>query len=199
MEIHKHARCWMNRTKKLISSLIAVAVLGMGAAAQAQTETTPPPSETPPPPPPAHHSSSSGDGAGIGVGAAILLSAPGTFAGGQFVYDVALFHVEGVLGFSSAEGNGMGDRGTNWLFGAGGWYHLHRGSSSDFSLGGLIALNTTSRPGPATTITAFEPRAQARVFLTPNVALFARAGFAFLFGDTGSGKNTALGCQCTAA
>src|SRR5262245_5173794 len=112
----------MNRTKKLISSFIGVAVLGLGAAAQAQTETTPPPTETPPPPPPAHHSSSSsmGDGAGIGVGAAILLSAPGTIGGGQFVYDVALFHVEGILGFSSAEVNGMGDRGTNWLFGAGG-------------------------------------------------------------------------------
>jgi len=190
----------MNRTKKLISSFVAVAVLGLGAAAQAQTETTPPPTETPPPPP-AHHSSSSsmGDGAGIGVGAAILLSAPGTFGGGQFVYDVALFHVEGVLGFSSAEVNGMGDRGTNWLFGAGGWYHLHRGSSSDFSLGGLIAINTTSGPGPTTTITAFEPGAQARVFLTPNVALFARAGFAFLFGDTGSGTNIALGGQSSGA
>ena len=100
---------------------------------------------------------------------------------------MSLFHVEGMFGFSSAEVNGMGDRGTDWLFGAGGWYHFHRGASSDLSLGGAIAINTTSGPGMSQTVTAFEPGLQARVFLTPNVALFGRAGLAFLFGDTGNG------------
>ena len=48
MEIHQLARCRMNRTKKLIMTLLPVVVLGLGTTAQAQD--TPPPSDTPPPP-----------------------------------------------------------------------------------------------------------------------------------------------------
>jgi hypothetical protein len=184
----------MNRTKKLIVSLLVAGVVGLGASA-AQAQETPPPSEPPPPPPASHSRSSGGDGAGIGLGAAVLLSGSGPIGAGQFVYDMSLFHVEGIFGFSSAEVNAMGDRGTDWLFGAGGWYHLHRGASSDLSLGGAIAINTTSGPGTSQTVTAFEPGVQARVFLTPNVALFGRAGLAFLFGDTGNGTNIILGGQ----
>src|SRR5438105_15702368 len=104
MEIHKHTRCRMNRTKKLITTLFAAAVLGLGATAQAQD--TPPPSE-PPPPPPSHHSSSSssGDGAGIGVGAAVTLTGVPT---AQFVYDQAMFHIEGLFAFSSTTGGAAG-------------------------------------------------------------------------------------------
>ncbi len=121
----------MNRTKKLITSLVAAAVLGLGATAQAQE--TPPPTETPPPPPPAsHHSSSSGDGAGIGVGAGVSLTGA-TLA--QFVYDQAVWHLEGLLTFQSNSNPGGADRTTIVGFGAGGWYHFHRGASSDFSLG----------------------------------------------------------------
>jgi hypothetical protein len=183
----------MNRTKKLITSFVAAAVLGLGASAQAQE--TPPPSE-PPPPPPSHSSrSSGGDGAGIGVGASFTLGGAATFApAGQFVYDTSMFHIEGLFGFSSIE-NGAGDRVSDFVFGAGGWYHFHKGASSDFSLGGLIAIDTTSGPGPSTTVTSFEPGAQVRTFLTPNVALHARVGLAFRFGDTGSGTNIGLGGQ----
>jgi hypothetical protein len=184
----------MNRTKKLISTLLPVVVLGLGTAAQAQD--TPPPSEPPPPPPTTHRSSGGGDGAGIGVGAGVILSTPGALGVGQFVYDTSLFHIEGLFGFNSFEVAG-GERQTDWLFGAGGWYHLHRGSSSDFSLGGVIAIDTTSGPGTSTTITYFEPGAQARVFLTSNVALFGRVGFRFQFGDTGSGTNISLLGQST--
>jgi len=190
----------MNRTKKLIMALSAAVILGLGAAAQAQ--------ESPPPsPPPAAPAATlgGGSGAGIGVGAAVTLADTTAGAGflpaGQFVYDMALFHVEGLFGFFSQEVPGPNGqtRATDFVFGAGGWYHLHRGSSSDFSLGALIAINTTSGPGASTTITAFEPGAQVRAFVTPNVAIFARAGIAFLFGDTGNGTEIALGGQPTGA
>src|SRR5688572_19655147 len=100
MEIHKLARCRMNRTKKLIMALLPAVVLGLGTTAQAQDT---PPSEPPPPPPASTHRSSGGDGAGIGVGAAVLLGVGPGFSAGQFVYDTSLFHVEGMLGFNSAE------------------------------------------------------------------------------------------------
>src|SRR6185436_6931673 len=99
MEIHQPTRCRMNRTKKLIMTLLPVVVLGLGTTAQAQE--TPPPSDTPPPsPPPAvHHSSSSGDGAGLGFGATFTLASG--FPALNVVYDMGLFHVEGMLGFNS--------------------------------------------------------------------------------------------------
>ena len=188
----------MNRTKKLLmSSLVAVA---LGLAATAQAQDSPPPS-----PPPSSGGGGGaiiggGAGAGIGVGAAVLLADGGAPAlpAAQFVYDMALLHFEGLFGFTSAE-NGAGDRVSNLVFGAGGWYHLHRGSSSDFSLGAAIAIATNTGPGPSTTVTAFEPGATVRAFLTPNVALFARAGLLFLFGDTGNGTHIDLGGQAAGA
>ena len=183
----------MNRTKKLIMALSAAVVLGLGATAQAQES---------PPPAPAASPNFGGAGAGIGVGAAVTLADTTAGAGflpaGQFVYDMAVFHIEGLFGFFSNE-NGGGMRTTDFVFGAGGWYHLHRGSASDFSLGALIAIDTTSGPGASRTITAFEPGATVRAFVTPNVAIFMRAGIAFLFGDTNSGTNIALGGQPTGA
>ena len=185
----------MNRTKQFMMSLIALAVLGLSATAQAQD--TPPPSEPPPPPPTAHRSSSSGDGAGIGVGAGVTLTA-GTF--GQFVYDQAIWHLEGLFTFGSFS-NGGADRVTAIGFGAGGWYHFHRGASSDFSLGGALTVGTVSAGGGgSTTVTAFEPGAQVRAFITPNVALSARVGLAFQFGDTmGGGTDIQLLGQPQAA
>jgi hypothetical protein len=186
----------MNRTKQLMMSLFAVAVLGLSATAQAQD--TPPPSEPPPSPPPtAHRSSGGGDGAGIGVGAGVTLTG-GTF--GQFVYDQAIWHLEGLLNFGSFSTGGGGDRLTTVGFGAGGWYHLHRGSSSDFSLGGALTVNTASQGGASSTVTALEPGAQIRAFITSNVALSARVGLAFLFGDTdGGGTDFLLLGQAQAA
>jgi hypothetical protein len=190
----------MKKAKPLIMSFVAIAVLGVGASARAQDSTTPPPESSPPP---ATHSSSSGSislggGAGIGVGAAVTLTNLGAFGpAGQFVYDASIFHIEALLGFASQEVGANNDRVTDYVFGAGGWYHLHRGASSDFSVGALIAINTTSGPGASQTVTAFEPGAQVRAFVTPNVAAFARVGLAFLFGDTGSGTNFGLGGQPT--
>jgi hypothetical protein len=180
----------MNRTKKLIMTLVPVVVLGLGASAQAQE--TPPPSE--PPPPPAHHSSSGG-GAGIGVGATMGLANTGNpITSGQFVYDQDMWHLEGIFGFASLSGGAAG-RTTVIEFGAGGWYHLHRGASSDFSLGVALVIDNTSPPGGggSTTLTSVEPGAQVRVFVTPNVALHARLGIAMVLGDTpGGGTDIAL-------
>lgn len=193
----------MKRTKQLIMSFVAIAVLGVGASARAQDNTTPPPSE---PPPAATHSSGGGNsislagGAGLGIGGTVPLasSIAGFFPAANVVYDTAVFHVEGILGFRSRPNPGM-DRSSDWVFGAGGWYHLHRGSSSDFSVGGVISINYASDPGGSATLTAIEPGALVRAFLTPNVALFARGGLAILLGDSapGGGANFYLGSQPT--
>jgi hypothetical protein len=181
----------MNRTKTLLTTLLAVTVLGLGATAQAQE--SPPPAPPPPPPP-----SSGGSGAGIGVGVAESLSGVIT---GQFVYDQAVWHLEGLLSFSSTSNPGGANRSTGVGFGAGGWFHLHRGASSDFSLGGALIVATQSNPGAnSTTVTSFEPGAQIRAFLTPNVALHARVGLVFEFGDTrGGGTDIFLTGSPTAA
>src|SRR6476620_6417627 len=142
----------MKKAKPLIMSFVAIAVLGVDASARAQDNTTPPPESSPPP---ATHSSggssnsiSLGGGAGIGVGAAVTLSNTGALGpAGQFVYDASMCHIEALLGFASQEVGGGNDRATEYVFGAGGWYHLHRGASSDFSVGALIAIDTTSGPG----------------------------------------------------
>ena len=172
----------MKRTKKLIMTLVPAVVLGLGASAQAQE--TPPPSE-PPPPPPTHHSSGGGGGAGIGVGAVITLS---QFAAANVVYDQDMWHLEGLFALDSLSGGAAG-RLTHVTFGAGGWYHLHRGASSDFSLGVALAVDNTSPPGGggSQTLTSVEPGAMARAFVTPNVAVHGRLGIAMILGDTGGG------------
>lgn len=176
-----------------------VLILCAATPANAQTEGgLPPPESTPTSPPPAHHSSS-GDGAGIGVGAAAFLSG---FTAGQFVYDQALFHIEGLLGFSSTEA-GPNNRATFIGIGVGGWYHIARGSSSDFSVGAALGFGNASSGGNSAQSFALEPGAQARVFLTPNVALHGRVGFAMVFGDNNAGFGNAssftLGGQTSGA
>ena len=168
----------MKNSFKLLAS---VGVLAAGlAAAPVHAQ------EPPPPPPPSEQptvvrSSHSGGGAGIGVGGVVWLSG---VAGGQFVYDTSLYHVEGLLGFRNENGDGADDSSTRLIIGAAGWYHLHQGASSDFSLGGGIAMNHFSpEMGDSTQTFSIEPGAQARVFLTSNVALHARVGLAFEMGD----------------
>jgi hypothetical protein len=171
----------MKRTKKLIMTLVPVVVLGLGASARAQE--TPPPSE-PPPPPPTHHSSSGG-GAGIGVGAIFTLAG---FPAASVVYDQDMWHLEGMFELDSTT-NGAAGRTTHVTFGAGGWYHMHRGASSDFSLGVALAVDNTSPPGGggSQTLTSVEPGAMARAWITPNVAVHGRLGIAMVLGDTPGG------------
>jgi hypothetical protein len=177
-----------------LSSLLlgGLALTLTASSALAQTETAPPPAA---PPPVVVSSGYSNGGAGIGIGAVDTL---GGLAGGQFVYDQAMFHLEGILGYQHiSRALGMPSS-TNFGFGVGGWYHLFRGINSDFSLGGVAGIIYASTgPGSSTGFT-LEPGAEARVFLTPNFALEGRVGFAITFGDNNADTVISLGGQTNA-
>ncbi len=178
----------------LLSSLLlgGLALTLATSPALAQTDLTPPPATTPPP---VVVSTPAGGGAGIGIGAVDTL---GGLAGGQFVYDQAMFHIEGILGYSHTSRPLMMPSSSTFEIGAGGWYHLFRGVNSDFSLGGVAGLGYTSAAGASTTSFTLEPGAEARVFLTPNFALEGRVGFAITFGDNNSNTVISLGGQTNA-
>jgi hypothetical protein len=154
--------------------------------------------ETPPPPPPATTPEPvrMAPGAGLGIGAIVFLSGTG---GAEVVYDLAKFHIEGLFGFNHHDRNGANADYTDYTFGARGWYHLHTGSNSDFSLGGGLGVVTASGTGSATA-TFIEPGALARVFLTPNFALHGSVGFRLVFGDQVLGDvDIGLGGQVTSS
>ncbi len=183
----------------LLSSLGGLIVCLASLPALAQ-EATPPPSSPPPPsaPPPAS-SSNKGDGA-IGVGAVVWLGPAGLngpITGGQFVYDMSAFHIEGVFGFAHASNNGASA--TDVAFGVAGWYHLAKGQNADFSIGGGAGLVYISGMGAAASTTGFslEPGAEARYFPSPNFALSARVGFAIGFGDNNQPTTFGLGGATT--
>lgn len=154
--------------------------------------------DTPPPPPPPAATVSSSGGAGLGVGAFAFLSG---ITGAAVSYDQSKYHLEGLFGFNNVDGGaGMGNDLTAYAFGVRGWYHLHQGSNSDFSLGGGIGLAMNSGGGNSNTATAIEPGMMARVFLTPNVALYGVGGITMLFGDQVQGTRAVgfgLGGQLT--
>ena len=147
-----------------------------------------------------HSGSGNGSGgAGFGVGAAAFLSG---MAGVEAVYDQPRWHIEGLLGFDSRDGLvANAPTTTEFTFGVRGWYHLHQGTNADFSVGGGVGFDhfSTSVTTPVNTVstsgteTFFEPGAEARVFLTPNFALFGLAGFTLAFGDVVNGNNTGIG------
>jgi hypothetical protein len=165
--------------KKSIRILSAAGglLLTLAVSTSALAQDTPPAAS---PPPAVVTSSGSGSGAGIGVGAAAFLSG---LTGIQVVYDTRPFHVEGIFGFNSVNTGGpMDTRQTNFQFGARGWYHLHMGSNSDFSLGGGAGVIAVSGGGSPTAM-LLEPGMLARVFLTANFALHVTAGVSMRFGD----------------
>jgi hypothetical protein len=176
--------------KPLLLSLLGGLALCAATPAFAQTE-PPPPANAPPP-----NSApvTTLGGGGIGIGAVTFLDPIG-LAGGLFVYDAAMFHIEAVLGFSTESQNGAST--SNFDIGASGWYHLARGMNADFSVGGGAGINYTSAPGPGNSRTQFslDPGVEARVFLTPNFALLGRVGFAISFGDNNSATTISLGGQ----
>ncbi|MEP6652571.1 MAG: hypothetical protein ABJA82_04395 [Myxococcales bacterium] len=122
-------------------------------------------------------------GAGLGVGASAFL---GGLVGPSVVYDMPRFHIEGVVGFSRTDNPGPGDDSTTqFQFGARGWYHLHQGVNSDFSIGGGFGVRTVNDGnGGSANATLIEPSAQARVFLTPNFTFNGTLGFSFVLGDS---------------
>ena len=180
----------------LLSSLLGgLALCAAASPAFAQTE-PPPPAPATTPPPNSAPITSVGGGA-IGVGAEAWLSGK---AGGEFVYDQPMFHIEAILGFNhtSAPNNGGSD--SDFTIGVAGWYHLARGTNADFSVGGGVALEYNSpNVGGSTTSVAIEPGAEARVFLTPNFALNGRVGFAITTGNGTTNTSFSLLGQETAA
>jgi hypothetical protein len=177
------------QVRSFAASLGAVLLLLVGTTANAQSE--PPPSAPPP-------VTVTGGGNGIGVGASAFLSG---VAGVQVDYDTPLWDADAILGFADRSG-GNGNNApsqTQIQFGVQGWYHLHRGSSSDFSVGGGIGLDHTTGAGPNLTATVIELGARPRAFITSNVAVHAMLGISITVGDNGvlgaENKGVGIGAQ----
>jgi len=134
-------------------------------------------------------------GGAIGIGAVEWLSPFVT--GGEFVYDMPVFHIEAALGINHDSPGGGGPSTTAFDIGVAGWYHLARGASADFSIGGGagLAYTSTSMGGPSQTLFALEPGIEARAFLSQNFALTFRMGFAITFGDNNADTTFSLGGQ----
>ena len=141
----------------------------------------------------------SGAGAGFGVGAAAFLSGVN---GVEAVYDQPKWHIEGLFGFNSVKPGAVANPPTitTFKFGGRGWFHLHTGPRSDFSLGGGLGFATfsTSNNGPSGTAILVEPGMLARVFLTPSFSLHVMAGLSLIYGDnvnTGTVQTTTVGAS----
>jgi hypothetical protein len=111
-----------------------------------------------------------GQAGSIGIGAEYQLSG---IEGLSLNYDAGQFHVGGMLGYYDPAGGG------NSVFEIGGrfYYHVHRTSMADFSLGGNIGL--ASVPGAMDDRKAdvyLEPGFQIRFFVVPNVAISFTGG-----------------------
>ncbi|HEY8923450.1 MAG TPA: hypothetical protein VIU64_03655 [Polyangia bacterium] len=162
-------------------------LLMAGFSTMARAQTAPPP----PAPPPS-------GGNGIGVGAAYFLSGIG---GAQVDYDTAMWDIEALLGFADrSTGNGNNDNSqTDIQVGVRGWYHLHHGASSDFSVGGGVGFDhLTGGGGPNQTGVFIDPGVRARAFITSNVSVQAVLGLAISVGDNLGGqenKGVGLGAQ----
>jgi hypothetical protein len=146
-----------------------------------KTQDATPPATTTAPPHVARTSGDVGNG-GLGIGAEAFVSG---LAGPEVVYDAGSWHLEGLIGFDRRPANNGPNppTSTTFDFGVSGWYHLHVGASSDFSLGGGFALLTNSAGGASATGFEFEPGAEIRAFVTPNVAVSAKLGIVLAFGD----------------
>jgi hypothetical protein len=189
------------RTLTLCSVAVAVTVAGLAtpAFAQESTTTTTTTTETPPVKRTGRTSGDIGSG-GLGVGATVFISG---LAGPEVVYDFGAWHIGGMVGFISVPQGPMNNHANLFDFGVGAWYHLHIGENSDFSLGGAFGLETFSPAGGGNSTTGFEfePGAQVRAFITPNVALHGGMAIVLAFGDQVQNgnleKQIALGARVT--
>jgi len=104
-------------------------------------------------------------------------------AGPQAVYDAGPWHAELMLGFEHHALTPMNSLNT-FDIGLGGWWHLHAGDRSDFSVGGNLGFMVASPSnGASGNAVVLEPGIQVRVFVTDNVAFSARVGLPIVFGD----------------
>jgi hypothetical protein len=121
----------------------------------------------------------------IGVG---IVSTLGPNTGLNVVYDGGPWHADASLAIASGEGS------SRIGIGGHGWFHLHHGSSSDFSLGGGVELdrNDPSGPGGSQNRVGIDLGMMIRAFVTSNVAVGARGGLQVL---TGSFDGFVLGAE----
>jgi hypothetical protein len=184
----------MNNKMRALQFVIATATVA-GLAAPAFAQETPPPASAPAPEV-KRTGRMAGDvgSGGLGLGGTVFVSG---LAGPEVVYDFGAWHLNGLLAFRSQPANMAGDRATMFAFGVGGWYHLHIGENSDFSVGGNFGLQTTSPAGAGNSTTGFEfePGAQVRAFITPNVALHGGLAVVLAFGDQVNDFGVGAGAQ----
>jgi hypothetical protein len=113
-----------------------------------------------------------GPARGLGLGVAAMLSGP---AGLSVAYDAGLWHLDTMFALAKAGGGSPGNR-VQMTLGGRFWFHLHRTSSSDFSVGGGLGF---THDGPSDNdILHIDGGAQLRAFLVSNVAFAVTAGLA---------------------
>lgn len=162
------------------SAFVVATVVGLAAPAFAQ-DATPPPAPAPEVKRTGRMAGDIGNGS-LGIGVTRFVSG---LTGPEVVYDFGAWHLDGTITFDHQPNAAGTDSANTFAFGVGGWYHLHLGENSDFSVGGSFGLVNYSPPGPGNSATGFEfePGIQVRAFITPNVALHGGAGIVFAFGD----------------
>jgi hypothetical protein len=153
----------------LCPAVVVAVVIGLATPAIAQEATPPPVPAASEPPPVAQHLAASGHSHGLGIGAAAFLSG---LTGPEVTYDFGAFHLAGLVAFNRANNGPMGATESQIQFGVSGWFHLHMGSSSDFSLGSGVGYAHDTRNNGMSAI-ALEPGVLVRAFVTPNVAVHA--------------------------
>lgn len=119
----------------------------------------------------------------IGVGAEFEVAGAGGLSAN---FDAGKFHVGGFLGYFDEEG------GNNAAIDIGGrfYYHVASTASSDFGIGGTLALQSIDTAPSRTTNLIIEPGFQIRAFIVPNVALSFTAGIEIATADASEVKLT---------
>ena len=121
-----------------------------------------------------------GGAGGLGIGVAAMLTG---LSGASVAYDGGPWHLDSMISFAKADGPSPGNR---LVFGLGGrfWFHLHKTSSSDFSVGGGLGF---LHNGPAgdddDTVVSLEGGILLRAFIASNVALGVSAGLGIVSVD----------------
>jgi len=122
--------------------------------------------------------SAGGVAGSIGIGAEFNLS---TIGGLSANYDAGKFHVGGFFGYFDPDGDNNDDINIGGRF----FYHVASTASSDFSVGGSIAIQSQADPagGNRFTLVFVEPGFQIRMFVVQNVALSFLGGISVGAGD----------------
>jgi hypothetical protein len=131
--------------------------------------------------------SAGGVAGSIGVGAEFSIGGAG---GVSANFDAGKFHVGGFLGYFDTADPTAIDIGARFF------YHIASTASSDFGLGGTLAIQSIDTT-PRTTNVIIEPGFQIRMFVVPNVAMSFTAGLEIATADASeivlTGNVTGLG------